>query len=43
MKIGDKFNKLTIIEESPRRAANGGNIGFANVIVEILKKYEVTI
>lgn len=24
MKIGDKFNKLTIIDESPRRAANGG-------------------
>lgn len=24
MKIGDKFNKLTIIQESPRRAANGG-------------------
>ena len=24
MKIGDKFNKLTIIAESPKRAANGG-------------------
>lgn len=24
MKVGDKYNKLTIIKESPRRASNGG-------------------